>query len=419
MSSIALARPPLADRGRPALSVAADIAMLPARGEPLRIVHVLRAPLGGLFRHVLDLTRAQVERGHMVGLVTDKSTGGPNADRILTELLPSLELGLIRMPMRRPPHPSDLANLVKINRHLRQAKPDVVHGHGAKGGFYARGTGFLPDAVPAIRAYTPHGGSFNQAPGSAKHRLYMKVERWLARRTDVLLFESAYIGQRFDAFIGDTSVLKRVVPNGIAPAEFIPVTPERGAADFVYVGELRAAKGIDTLISALAEVGRRLSSRPRLVLVGSGPDAEALRQQAASLGLSDQIDMPGQMPARNAFARGRINIVPSRSESLPYVVLEAAGAHMPIISTDVGGIPEIFGPYRERLIPCNDAQVLANAMQLMLQSSERSRATAADELATYVQGRFSFENMVAAVIAGYRDAMAIRRKPGTAVSTVQ
>ncbi len=60
------------------------------------------------------------------------------------------------------------------------------------------------------------------------------------------------------------------------------------------------------------------------------------------------------MPARQAFALGRIMVVPSRAESFPYIVLEAAAAGKPLIATRVGGIPDMFGPLAERLVPPDD-----------------------------------------------------------------
>src|SRR5579863_3961157 len=125
-----------------------------ATGErKLRILHVLRAPLGGLFRHVLDLTREQVARGHAVGLVTDSTTGGPQADQVLGALAPSLELGLLRIPMRRSAHPFDIQAALRVANHAARLNADVVHGHGSKGGAYARLPGLLPIAQKAIRAY--------------------------------------------------------------------------------------------------------------------------------------------------------------------------------------------------------------------------------------------------------------------------
>src|ERR1700691_1081929 len=122
----------------------------------LRIIHVLRAPLGGLFRHVIDLAREQIARGHAVGLVTDSLTGGPRAATVLADLEPSLALGLVRLPMPRNPHLLDVSAAVKIALHTRALKADVVHGHGSKGGAYARLPAFLPGFAAPIRAYTPH-----------------------------------------------------------------------------------------------------------------------------------------------------------------------------------------------------------------------------------------------------------------------
>ncbi len=377
---------------------------------PLRIVHVLRAPLGGLFRHVLDLSREQARRGHAVGLIVDSTTGNANADRALADLSPSLELGLSRVAMRRNPHPSDLRALAHVLSRLSATTPDVVHGHGSKGGVFARVPGFLPGSRGPVRVYTPHGGSLNHRPGSAVHRAYMGIEALLCRRTDMLLFESAFIGQRYCALVGEPVRSARVVHNGISRQEFEPVVHGPDAAEFVYVGELRAAKGIDVLLQALGETGRMLGTAPRAVLVGTGPDRAALQRLAAELGLADRITFAGPLPARQGFALGRTLVVPSRAESLPYVVLEAAGARIPLIATDVGGIPEIFGPYRDRLIPSDDIDRLAKSMVAMLQASPETRAYEAEQLARFVQDGFSTAAMVDAVIAAYRDALASKAR---------
>ena len=146
------------------------------------------------------------------------------------------------------------------------------------------------------------------------------------------------------------------------------------------------------------------------MLVGSGPDEAQLTTQARDRGLADQITFPGPMPAREAFALGRLLIVPSRAESLPYVVLEAAGGRVPMIATNVGGIPEIFGPYADRLIPCDNPHALAQAMMRELGRSPSELSAQAELLGSFVQGRFSIAHMTDAVLAGYRDAIAKKVK---------
>ena len=378
---------------------------------PLKVMHVLRAPLGGLYRHVLDLSREQARRGHAVGLIVDSTTGGEAADLTLSALEPSLRLGLSRVPMRRDPHITDAKVLAHVLGRLAATKPDVVHGHGSKGGLFARLPGFVPGATRSLRAYTPHGGSLNHRPGSTIHRAYMIVERLLGLRTDALLFESAFIGARYRALVGAPHHLARVVHNGIDEHEFEPIVPAADAADFVYVGELRAAKGIDVLLKALDATGRALGRRLSAVLVGSGPDRLLLERLAADLGLGDRVSFPGPMPARRAFALGRTLVVPSRAESLPYVVLEAAAACVPLISTNVGGIPEIFGRYSDRLIPSDDVGHLSEAMTAALAACPEKRAQDAAALAAAVRDGFSISTMVDTVVAAYRDALSARERP--------
>ncbi|MER2266032.1 glycosyltransferase family 4 protein [Methylobacterium oxalidis] len=378
--------------------------------QAYRILHVFRAPVGGLFRHVVDLTRLQAAAGHEVGIVCDATTGGERAEAALSALAPHLALGVTRVPMRRNPHPSDAAALLAVARRARAVGADVLHGHGAKGGAYARLCP-VPGGAPAIRAYTPHGGSYNYRPGTAMHRLYMAAEGLLARRTDVFLFESEYVARRHSAYVGSEAALARIVHNGIGATEFEPVKPAADPFDLVYVGELRDAKGLPVLLQALAHLraeGRRL----RLLMVGSGPDAESLAGQVRDLGLTEAVAFEPAQPIRPVLARGRIMVVPSFAESLPYVVLEAAAAAQPLVATDVGGIPEIFGAAASDLVPPRDASALKAAIARVLDEEPESRRARFAALSASVRLRFSMERMGADVLSGYAAAFRARRREG-------
>ena len=74
--------------------------------KPLRILHAVRAPVGGIFRHILDLAAGQADRGHDVGILADSLTGGERADAALREIAPKLKLGTHRLAIRRQPHPA-------------------------------------------------------------------------------------------------------------------------------------------------------------------------------------------------------------------------------------------------------------------------------------------------------------------------
>jgi glycosyltransferase involved in cell wall biosynthesis len=228
--------------------------------------------------------------------------------------------------------------------------------------------------------------------------------------TDVFLFESRYIERRFDVCVGAKTKSRRVVFSGLRADEFVRVAPNPDAADFIYVGELRAAKGVDTLVEAVARLGKSRERAPRLALVGSGPDEATLAEQARRLGVADRLTFLGVMPFRSAMALGRVLVVPSRAESLPYVVLEAAAARVPMVATDVGGIPEIYGPFRDRLGPCGDAADLARRLEPMLDQDPAEQEDDAADLSQFVAETFKIEAMADAVLSGYRDALAFRHK---------
>jgi glycosyltransferase involved in cell wall biosynthesis len=384
-----------------------------ASARKWRILHVFRAPLGGLFRHVIDLANGQVARGHQVGLFFDSAARGDHVAAALARVSGGLSLGVSGCPIRRNPHPGDALALARFMKKVSEVRPDIVHGHGSKGGAYARLPWLWRPAQGPIRAYTPHGGSFNYIPDGLRRRIYLAAEKALTLSTDVLLFESAYIAGRFDALIGDKTRLRRIVANGLGAGEFVAAEPNPDAAEFLYVGELRAAKGVDTFLEAIAGAGRRLGEIPRAALVGSGPDREALIALAQRLGVAHRLSFPGPMPVREAFRLGRFLVAPSRVDSLPYVVLEAAAARVPVIATNVGGIPEIFGPYRDRLGPCDDPSDLCERMLATLRQPQSERERQAAELAAYVATSFSLETMVDSVLEGYAEAMA-RRAPDRA-----
>ena len=379
--------------------------------QPLRILHVFRAPLGGLFRNVLDLTRGQIERGHDVGIFCDANTGGARADDVLAELRPMLALGVMRVPMSRYPSLTDLKAQLAFARHRKAMHPDVVHTHGSKGGLYGRLPARLGASRRYVTAYTPHGGSFNYKPGSLEHRIYMGVEAFLEPATDMFTFESEFIKGRFKAAIGRApSTDHRVVLNGVGVDEFIPIDHNAASFDFVYLGELRSAKGIDTLIEALQLMKQQDRLAPSMLMVGSGPEEPQLRLMAEQCGVAGQITWSAPGPIRQALARGRIMVVPSRAESLPYVILEAAAAAQPLVSTNVGGIPEIYGPdHLNRLIGANDPVALKRAMMLALSKPTEELKREAMNLAEFVKRHFTLDQMISGAIAGYRAALDTRR----------
>lgn len=369
----------------------------------MNILQVMRAPVGGLFRHVADLTRALAERGHSVALLVDSLASDAQTKSRLDALAPYARLGIFRTQMPRLAGPGDVVAPLKVRGLVGRLAIDVVHGHGAKGGFYARLAGVRQPVF-----YTPHGGVLHYPQSSPVGRSFHWLERRLMARSAGIIFESAFAAGAYAGIIGTPTCPTMVVHNGLAPEEFYPVEPGEDAADFVYVGELRDLKGVFVLVEALAGITGR-NGPATLVMAGDGPARGAIEMRIAALGLEDRVTLAGVQPARAMFARGRIMVVPSLAESLPYVVLEAAAAFRPVIATNVGGIPEIFGAQAGRLVPPGDVSALMGAMQTALDAPE-ALARESAILRERVQAQFSVDAMTSAIeqlYAGARNVSAL------------
>jgi glycosyltransferase involved in cell wall biosynthesis len=320
--------------------------------DQLRIVHCFRSPVGGIFRHVRDLTEAQLAAGHVVGIVCDSTTGGEYEERLFDQMKDSLALGIHRTPMQRHVGPGDLASAWRTYRIIKELRPDVLHGHGAKGGAYARLFGSLlrVSRSRVARLYSPHGGSLHYDETTTTGKLFFALERFMARFTDCLLFVSDYERRTYRRKVGVPPIPNTLVYNGLRAAEFEPVVTAPDAADLLYIGMMRDLKGPDIFIDALALAGTQIERRLTAVMVGDGDDLPRYHTQVKRLGLEKQVRFLPPMPARDAFALADLVVVPSRAEAMPYIVLETLAAGRPMIATAVGGIPEIFGEGSPALI---------------------------------------------------------------------
>lgn len=375
-------------------------------GAPLRILQVLRAPVGGLFRHVSDLTRELRARGHQIGVVVDSlSSDGLTRER-LQRLAPEAELGIHSLPMPRTLGLGDLTTPFAIRRLADSLAIDVVHGHGAKGGMNARWARIGRRSRVAL--YTPHGGMLHYAPRSPAGIVLRSIERALFGATDAFIFESRFAQQAFFAQVGKPQQPAPVIHNGLQPEEFSPLEPVPEPFDFVFIGELREIKGVPQLVEALAEA-RAPGGRPAtLVLAGDGPLMADTKAQIARLGLEQRVTLLGATPARRALAMGRCAVVPSLAESLPYVILEATAAARPVIASRVGGIAEIFGPTAASLLPAGDVPALRRALQGFLDDPEAAQQSMRQRL-DFIRDRFSVGTMTDRIEALYAEALANRR----------
>ncbi|MGN7754826.1 glycosyltransferase family 4 protein [Sinorhizobium sp. 22678] len=371
--------------------------------RPLRILHCFRSPVGGIFRHVRDLAEAHANAGHQVGILCDSTTGGAHEDALFEEVRPHLALGIIRVPIHRSIGASDAAALWRGYKEIRSLQPDVLHGHGAKGGVLARivGSALRVNKYRVARLYSPHGGSLHFERRSLAGSLILRVERLQERLTDALVFVCEYERRTYGARVGHPLARSELIYNGIDDAEFEPVETGPGAVDFLYIGMMRDLKGPDLFIEGFAAAeeiaGRRLSA----LMVGDGPQQRQYEEMTLRMGLADRIRLLPAMRAREAFALARMVVIPSRAESMPYILLEALAAGKPVIATRVGGIPEVLGSDSEALAQPGDAGALARLMADAILDAGWAARTVPD--ADRFKSRFAASVMTRHVMQLYRD----------------
>lgn len=361
----------------------------------MKILLVFRAPVGGLFKHVFDLSEALFTSGHEIAVVFDSSS---DVDSDKLDLLHRFcSEGVFRTPISRNPSLLDFVPLFKIYCWSRGKNFQVIHGHGAKGGFVARILKIF-HKKSAVSIYTPHGGVLHYSPKTLKGFVFIQIEKLLLYLSDGVIFESNFAKFQFAKLIAAPLCQDRVIYNGLSNSECCNVELLSNPVDFIYLGELRRLKGVDVFLRALKILQDRGIICSAL-LFGGGPDRDAFIKLGESLRL-ENISWMGVSPnAKYAFERGRCVVVPSLAESFPYVVLEAAAMSKPIIATRVGGIPEILVD-RKSWPTVGDPFSLADEMELQLRGISEANSSIAD-IACYVRLHFSKQKMSNEVLNFY------------------
>jgi glycosyltransferase involved in cell wall biosynthesis len=320
--------------------------------------------------------------------------------------------------LQQPVNPlRDSTALLKLTRLARRFKPHVVHTHTAKAGFLGRQAALAVRPRPAI-VHTYHGHVLEGYFGAAKSRLYLELERALARASDRLIGVS-------QATVDDLVRLGvaprgrfRVLPLGL---DLAPLAgPDDGELRhrsrdelrvgseeilLIFVGRVVPIKRLDVLLRALA-LARESEPRLRLAVVGDGEERAGLEGLAAELGIaSDVIFLGYRRELRPFFAAADVAVLSSDNEGTPVSLIEAAAAGLPAVATEVGGVHEVVSEKTGILVPRGDAGALADALLLMAVDPARRRSCGRAARRRALD-RYGAERLLGDVDALYRELLA-------------
>lgn len=248
---------------------------------------------------------------------------------------------------------------------------DIIHVHNFPASYMAAAASLLTPRLPYI--FTEHN-----AHNRRRERAVFKLaDKWAYSRYTRIIAVSQPVHDALTAWLPQAAAKTVTLPNAIrteafqiSPAERQAFRQSLGLDDhsvlFIFAGRFIRAKGLDVLVEAVALLPDDLPFH--VLLVGSGVEEAALRQQIADYQLSDRIRLLGfRDDIPQLMAAADVLLLPSRWEGLPMVLLEAMAAQNAIIATATSGIVDVVEHGKMGLlIPPDDAPALAEAMQTLL-----------------------------------------------------
>ena len=372
--------------------------------HPLRILLVVESSAGGTGRHVLDLAQGLIARNCDVHLIYSTI----RIDRLFIDRLAAIDgIKATPLPMRTAPHPRDVGVVRAVRRYLRQHGPfDAVHGHSSKGGAVAR-LAALGGGVPAH--YTLHG-LIMMDPGLPRWKwlFYLSIELCLSRRTARVIAVSPE-ESRAAVRLGFGASRVITIPNGIGPLALTPRPQARRAMNVAddqlvigFVGRLVDQKAPDVLLKAFATTAK-VAPHARLAMIGAGPLKPTLLDLANELNVADKIIWLGECDARAYLAGFDCFALSSRKEGLPYVVLEAMAAGLPVVATSSAGVEILIEPGINGAVvpPADDVAFAAALIDLALEPASLARQGDASRRRA---AQLTIDAMVDRTLLAYREA---------------
>ncbi|MFF1353305.1 glycosyltransferase family 4 protein [Streptomyces sp. NPDC058297] len=356
----------------------------------MRVIHLVQCgpTTGGTVSHVATQVAHQVRRGLAVKVVA-------GSDGVLTERCreAGADVFVDRTLLPNGADPAEPNDSRELHARGAQWGPDIVHAHLMHAGF--RGLE-LSMALRVPLVYTQHMynpvDAFLRAASAANAQFPVIT---------VAKFADAAIGK----FFGDAGRVRHV-PNGVdvpAPSGF-RLNGSSGP-NILYCGRLSPEKGADAAVLAFELILRSLP-HAQLHLVGTGPDESLVRRTVSALGLSGNVHFYGSVSgALTAELGADMLLVPSRADAANLVVLEAMASNIPIVATEVGGIPEMVRKDIDGLLVTpEDREGLAEAALAVLSHPDRARRLTASAHERYRE-LYTADLMVQRTCTVYEDVV--------------
>ncbi len=376
----------------------------------MKILYIItKSNWGGAQKNVFELARMMKEKSHAVSV----ALGGAGIlqkrledEGIKTYSILSLERDISAK--------RDAISFKEIYSLIKREKPDILHLHSPK----AAGIGALAGRLRKVKSIivTVHGWSFNEDRPMGQ-KIIIAFFSWL---TMIFAHKTILLSRReYEQALHFPGIKEKValIPLGIKPPIFMSIDGARQTIGKLIgmdltemskkivigtIAELHPNKGLSYLVTAMKQVSKD-HSEAICIIVGDGEDAATLYLMIKEMELTDIVYLTGNIENAAEYLKAfNIFVLSSLKEGLPYTILEAGCASLPVVATTVGGIPEIVEDMRSGvLVQPKNSRELAHALSFMIEHPTMRKQYGTSLREAVIQ-KFSLEKMVEKIESLYK-----------------
>jgi glycosyltransferase involved in cell wall biosynthesis len=364
----------------------------------LKIAYVITRSdvMGGASVHLLDLASSALEAGHEVLIFV----GGKG---VFVEQAKDKSLECISLSfLKREIHPIyDFLCFFELKSKLKTFKPDIIHLHSSKAGILGR---LAAKSLKIPSVFTAHGWAFTEGVSRFKRKLYLKIERYMAKLTNRIITVSDFDRKlALDSNVGDR---KKIVSihNGMPDIQYLPRKKSKSDyVRFIMVARFDHQKDHKKLVDAFSLIKDK---NWLLEFVGDGPFYREVYDYVDIKKLGDKVVFSGACnDVSNRLASSDVFCLISNWEGLPLTIIEAMRAGLPIIASSVGGVPEtIIQGETGYLVSRGDVSGISASIKTILKS-EDERLRLGENGRLYYENDFKFEQMFDKTLNVYKDIL--------------
>lgn len=368
--------------------------------RPAKIVYLItKSNFGGAQKYIYEMAISSREQGWQV-VVACGGTGEKQAQLgMLATKLTAAGITVIPIPhfMRNISFDDDITAFFEVRRLLREERPSVLHLSSSKAGGIGALAGRI-SRVPRI-VFTSHGLTMDETWRPWWQRFFITIGTWLTilySHATIMITRETYLRARRLLFVRSKV---RLIKNGVAPVDFLDRDTARKELNlsipddhFVIggIGELHVNKNWTTAIQTIAT----LPPHTHLVIAGSGEEYDSLRFHIEKFNVTNRVHMLGYVPDAVRYLKAfDVFLLPSKKEGLPYAILEAGLAGLPVVASDLPGIRDIITSGEHGFLVQPTPKLLGTALEMLMHNDGMRRRMGA-ALQERVMEEFSIHHMV-------------------------